>query len=312
MPTAIVNATTNEIENVIVASTSDPVSGGASLVAKTSAQLLNWPYAIDDSIGGGFPGYKASGRTLVSQQGPAAGETTGVFVCAGQSNSPGASFTNSQYTPKNAAKNQTLDLYTGAVHLAADPLASGSAASGSAGSWGGRLADKLIDAGIFQRVIIAPASIGGTPISMWTSTGNYYGNGAQGCCLERILVGVRRVRALGLSVSGFLWVQGENDQFDGTSQATYQAALTSIIASVRSRGTGFQAPWFVGLCTYNSGNTSSAVRAAQTAVVNGSDIFHGGDTDTIGAGSRHDNVHFNATGADSAAGLWKTALDAVF
>jgi len=102
---------------------------------------------------------------------------------------------------------------------------------------------------------------------------------------------------------------------DGTSQANYASRLTSIISAVRAHGVDFAAPWVVGKCSYNGGATSAGVRAAQASVVNGTDIFQGGDTDTLTGTSVYrssGDVHFTAAGANAAAELWKSAIASVF
>lgn len=66
--------------------------------------------------------------------------------------------------------------------------------------------------------------------------------------------------------------------------------------------------------TFIDADYASRRATAQAAMVNGTTIFAGPDTDTLtGATNRQASlVHFNATGADACATLWKTALDAVF
>lgn len=247
------------------------------------------------------PYLNTSGRTLVHPS-LVPGETTGVFITAGQSNGAGANYVNAAYAPTHAAKNQTLNIFDGGVYQTVDPLLGGGGLV--AGSWGSQLADKLIDGGVFSRVVLVPTDVGGTQISEWAPGAQFF---------ERFIVATKRAIAAGLPVSGYIWCQGEGDHAAGTSQAAYAAALTSIITRVRSYGAGFQAPWFIGLCTYVGGSTSSAVRAAQASVVNGSDIYSGADMDTVtGATNRVSELHLTAAGAEAVANLWKVALDGVF
>lgn len=230
-----------------------------------------------------------------------AGETTGVFVVAGQSNA--TSFAPTPYTPSNAAKVDNLSIYDGGLYSAADPLLGCTILPGGpgVGNWVGRMADGLISAGIFQRVILIPVAVGGTMAADWNSQG----------LTKRLVAAGRRSAAVGLPITAFLWMQGESDTQNGTSQGAYAASLASIIASPRSEG--FNAPWFVGKCTWLNGAVSSPVQAAQAAAVNGIDIFAGANTDTLGAGSRQgDNTHFTDAGSASVAALWVTAIDAVF
>lgn len=231
-----------------------------------------------------------------------AGERTGIFVLAGQSNICNT-VQSALYTPTHSTKIDNLNILDGGTYRAVDPLVGCDAEPGN-GHVFGRVADKLIAAGVFDRVILVPVGVGATPISDWTVGGQYY---------PRVVAGGRRSAAVGLPVTAFIWAHGETDKVLGTSQAAYQAALSAMISGVRA--SGYNAPWLIGLSTYEAGATSSPVRAALAAVTNGTDIFAGADTDTLTGTSvnrRPDDTHFQAAGADSAAILWKTAIDAVF
>lgn len=230
-----------------------------------------------------------------------AGEATGVFVVAGQSNC--CNSVNALYTPTNESKIDNLNLYDGGTYAAADPLLgcfTGPAAVG--GNVFLRVADKLITSGVFSRVILVPVGVGGSTISRWAAGGDLN---------SRTTVASIRVAAVGLPVTAFLWMQGESDH--GISQAAYASYLASVIATPRS--IGFNAPWLIGKCTLLSGAVDANVRAAQADALNGADIFAGADTDSLtglGVNRQSDDTHLNATGADAAATLWKNAIDAVF
>lgn len=231
------------------------------------------------------------------------GERTGVFILAGQSNSPGASYVDAAYTATKA-KNHNLNLYNGGMYASQDRLLGGG--FGNTGGYGARLADKLIDDGVFDRVILVPCAVGGTFIAEWASGAAYF---------QRLVVATRRCAALGLPVTAYVFHQGENDKNDGTSQTSYAASLSAMIEGVRDLGDVFQAPWFIGLCSYTGGTTGSGIRAAQASVVDGISIFSGADTDTLTGTTTYrqgDDLHLTADGADAAATLWKNAIDAVF
>jgi carbohydrate esterase-like sialic acid-specific acetylesterase len=165
-----------------------------------------------------------------------------------------------------------------------------------------RMADKLIDDGVFDRVILANACVGATTILDWVSTPSLH---------RRLIVAPRRLAAVGLAVSAFLWMQGEGDH--GTSQANYASRLATLIGTPRAEA--FNAPWLIGLCTYTEGATDANVRAAQAAAVNGVDIFAGADTDTLTGTTIYrapDNIHFKDGGRTAAGDLWAAAIAAVF
>jgi hypothetical protein len=231
------------------------------------------------------------------------GEATGVFVIAGQSNC--GNNVDTAYVPTNAAKIDNLDINDGGMYAAADPLlgCTTNLLIAGQGNLFTRFADKVITAGIFARVILIPVGVGGTPISSWQTGGGFS---------NRTVVAARRAHAVGLSVTAFIWMQGESDTVNGTLQAAYAAGLAQVIAAPRAEG--YNAPWFIGKCSYITGGVSAAVQAAQAAAVNGTDIFAGANTDTLTGGTNRqaDLTHFNAVGADAAATLWNTAVDAVF
>jgi hypothetical protein len=224
------------------------------------------------------------------------GENTFVGIVAGQSNS--ANYATDTYSPTNAGKVDNLNVFDGGVYAAAQPLLG---CEGAGGNWMIRCADKMIAAGMFARVIWVPLGLGGSPVAPWKQGGE----------LSQLLtVAFKRCAALGLPVSAVLWQQGEADNTLGTSQAQYLADLQSAIAGPRLLG--FNAPWFVAKGSYVDGSYSVAVRTAQTQIVNGTTIFAGADTDTLGGANRSDGVHLSSAGCDANATLWKNALDAVF
>lgn len=248
---------------------------------------------------GEYPGYPAGGNHNTdgkARSGPH--EKVGVFVCAGQSNACNMGPTG--FTPSTWVDN--LNIYDGAIYRAADPLLGchNVPPSYGPGNVFTRMADKLIADRKYSRVILVPVGIGGTRVGEWVT---YPGLN------QRLVVAGRRCEAQGFKVTAFLWMQGESDTLAGTAQASYAASLASLIAVPRAAG--FIQPWLVGLCSYLTGSSSAAVRAAQAAAVNGTDIFAGADTDTLTAASRQvDNVHLNDAGVLAAGNLWASAIEA--
>lgn len=219
-----------------------------------------------------------------------------VLLIAGQSNVCNSFPT--PYTPSNTNAVYNFNVYDGATYNAADPLL-GCSIDTAAGNFAGRLADKLITAGLFSKVLLVPVGIDGTQVSQWTSGANFG---------SRVTVALRRLSARGLSVTAALWGQGESDH--GTAQATYQTSLGTVITN--SRADGYNGPWFIAKQTLLANAIDSTVQAAQVAMVNhGSGIWAGPDADTLTGGTnRTDGTHFTDVGADAYAGLWQTALHA--
>lgn len=229
------------------------------------------------------------------------GQSTAVFLTAGQSlgmncvcSAPNSGVL---YTPTNTLV-QNMNIYNGGVYKAVDPLLGNDNTLGG-GTWQSRLGDKLITAGTYERVIFVPISIGGTIVSQWA---------AGGPLNQRLVVAVKRILAVNLPLTAFLWCQGETDATLGTSQGSYYNSLTSVINTVKSlTSTKFIIPTE----TWDDGGKptgSSAVRAAQIQVVDNVTVFQGPDPDTLGNSYRFNGTHWNASGADAFASMWVTSI----
>lgn len=220
-----------------------------------------------------------------------AGETTLVLLIAGQSLVANSS--DSFYTPVHSGKVDNLSLLDGGTYAASDPLLG---CDGDGGTWMGRCADKLIDAGVCARVILVPVACGGTSITLWEPGAMFS---------DRITIAARRCAAVGLVPNLVLWEQGQADH--GMATATYKAKLESLIASARTAG--LSAPWLIARSTMENNITDANIQAAQTAVLNGTDILAGANSDSLPATPyRRDQTHWNALGADAAANLWRNAI----
>jgi carbohydrate esterase-like sialic acid-specific acetylesterase len=215
---------------------------------------------------------------------------TAVIVVVGQSNA--ANHGAGRYLAKQRVDN--FNVYDGRCYRAVDPLLG---ASGDGGNFATRLGDKLIDAGLFDRVILAPIAMGGTTVEQWADEGMFN---------RRIPVLIRRLFDAGLNADFVLWQQGEGNQGMGDRGGRqYCKNLREVIRTFRRFGV--TAPFFVSLTTTCGGPHANAenIRAGQRGVVNPvAGIYQGPDTDTIGLEHRWDKCHFDETGLDMAASLW--------
>ena len=226
----------------------------------------------------------------------AAGEDTAVMVVAGQSNA--ANFSLGSYSIVNTTKLQMLGLLNGGVYQAREPVLG---AGGTLNNLFVRALDTLITDTVYERIVAVYVAISGTEILHWRTGGSLN---------HRLLVAARRCASVGLTPTHFLWMQGETDTQLGTSEATYAAALAEVIGTPRAEG--FDAPWFIGKCSYSGtagGVVSTAIQNAQTDAINGTDIFAGADTDTL-TGANRNVDHFTDAGATAAAALWAAAIAA--
>lgn len=148
-----------------------------------------------------------------------------------------------------------------------------------------RTADAMVTTGKCARVIIEPIAVNGTSIADWN--GGVYG--------LRLSVAIRRIaqrispnKCGDANIScAVLWGQGETDNINGTSQATYTAGLNSLIATGNAVATslGWSATWGRWLVArqtfYNGFGTNAGLQAAQAAVVNGTQVFAGANADAL-------------------------------
>lgn len=276
------------------------IFGGAGLALNNFlSPSAYYIYPAGDVITGADPVLDLTGRIEVARGD--IGPRTAVIVVIGQSLSVNEVPT--PYVPVNTNIDQ-LNIFDGKLYRAKDPLlginVSGGAVTDLRGTWMLRMADKLVDAGHFDRVILVPMAVGNTRADQWASetTAPFLFN--------KINVVALRLRDAGLPCTAIMWGQGESDTSAGTSQASYTASLNKIIAEFNHAIPN--CPILVAQETYYYGATSAAILAAQASVVNGTTVFAGENVDSIGSGGRYDNTHHNETGADQRATLAVAAL----
>jgi hypothetical protein len=258
------------------------------------------PFIFDNSFDASFgrvPYLQTSGLTIRSQAiNPA--QNTLALLGAGQSN-----YTSNEptlYLPTNSAAIDTFNQYDGACYSINGPLVGISySPTQGPGNMLVKIADKLVSAGKYDRVIIVPVAVGSSGVADW----------ATGSLVDRIPCTMRRLASRGFIPGtpgltfAITWGQGETDCQNGTTQAAYTTALNSVIAT--SFASGFVGKFFVNIQTLDVGNVSAAVQAAQAAVVNNTTVFAGGNLDTLtGTTNRQaDLTHFNDVGGAAAATL---------
>jgi Carbohydrate esterase, sialic acid-specific acetylesterase len=215
---------------------------------------------------------------------------TAVIISLGQSNA--GNHGSGRYFAKQRVDN--FNLYDSGCYHAEDPLLG---ASGDGGNFATRLGDKLVAAGLFDRVILAPIAMGGTTVEQWAHEGMFN---------RRIIVLIRRLYDAGLSADFILWHQGEgNPGIGDVDGRQYRKNLWEVVSTFRRYGV--DAPFFVSLATLCGGPHPNAenIRAGQKGAVDAkSRIYLGPDTDTIGVEHRWDGCHFNEVGLDMASTLW--------
>ena len=131
------------------------------------------------------------------------------------------------------------------------------------------------------------------------------------------MVGLKRIRDLIGAVPPanafpmvFYMMQGATSESPADGHVTTYANYVEDFGQTHSlmAGLGLSWPWYVSRTTYVSGITKTDVRQAQVDVCNGTTIRLGPDTDTLGASTRVDGVHFTTAGCTLVANLWHTAI----
>lgn len=216
-----------------------------------------------------------------------------VLITAGQSLMANV-FGPTVYVPTNGSVIDNLNIYDGAAYAFGSNPTIGT--GGVGGNVAPRIADMFVSNGIFNRVIVVPIAVGGTPISQWVGTGPFAG---------RFAVAMKRLAARGITPTtpgvtfAVVWGQGEKDTDLGTTQAAYASNLNAWIAAARSAG--YPGRIFVNIETMSSSVVSSAIQAAQISVVNNVDVWQGANWDALGTSYRSDGTHPSDAGASALA-----------
>ncbi len=194
-----------------------------------------------------------------------------------------------------------LNFLTMRCHRANDPLPG---ASGSGGSVWSRLGDRLIERGVFKRVLFIPLAFGGTFITDWIPGGKMH---------ARVALALSRLQTMHgagiLPITAAVWQQGEAEaNHTRMSSEAYRLHLLDIISDLRSRNVF--APIFIAQCSLcDTGErpflNHDSIRSGQRATVNPQfGVFAGPDTDLVTSEFRSDGCHFSAAGLDRCADAW--------
>ncbi len=208
-----------------------------------------------------------------------------VMLAFGQSNS--ANHGETRYTPKRNVYN----FFRGKCYRASDPLLG---ATGNRGSIWTRLADRVIEAGLYDTVLIASVGATGTQIARWKSDGDLH---------DRILSAIDALHSRGFRITQLFWHQGEQDTILDTKKEEYQAMFLDMLDSIRKRGV--DAPIYVAVASWDDDKFSQAVQQAQMELPDpGKKIYRGPNTDELVSPVYRYGVHFSAAGLEKVAQLW--------
>jgi len=224
-------------------------------------------------------------------------DRTAVLLIAGQSNS--ANHGGMRFTSKHPGK--TVNYFAGECYPDASPLLG---ATGMRGESWTPLADRLIESGLYDRVVIVTTGIGATAIARWQAGGD----------LNDMLLDVVKDLSGRYHVTHFLWHQGERDLNLKTSGADYAASFTSLVATLR--GAKVDAPIFISVASRcgQPGNwkDEDAITTAQRGLVDpAKGVFLGPETNLlVPPEDRYDRCHFDGPGQRNFAEAWLRILKA--
>ena len=171
---------------------------------------------------------KYAGKTEV--QCPKQTQRTAVLLIAGQSNAAN----NAAQRHKTRYPDRVLNFMDGRCYVAASPLLG---STGFAGEYWSLMADELIDAGAFDRVILAPVAVGASDIAQW----------AKGGALNTSMIPLVQDLVTHYRVTHVLWHQGESDFALKTDPARYKEQFHSFADTLRANAV--DAPIFVSTAT---------------------------------------------------------------
>lgn len=227
------------------------------------------------------------GKTEVQR--PAITDRTMVVFAFGQSNSA-----NNGGERHQSASSHVYNYFGGKYFKGADPLIG---ATGTMGSPWVNLADKIINKGLADDVVLISAGVGSSTLQQWAPGGRL-----NGMLRERL----EDAKSSGLPVTDFFWHQGESD--NALAPAAYISGLNQIIRMAKQY---FPESRFFVAQASRCGVMASApgLLDAQRELTKQDGVFLGPNTDVIGLADRYDDCHLSGRGLDRHAQGWLQALE---
>jgi hypothetical protein len=218
---------------------------------------------------------------------------TAVILIAGQSNAAN----NAAQRHSSRHPDRAFNFVSGRCYAAASPLLG---ATGFAGESWTLLADDLLDAGAFDRVILAPVAVGSSTVEQW----------AKGGALNASMLPLLQEVTTRYRVTHVLWHQGESDFAFKTDPARYKDLFLSFVGSLRENSV--DAPVYVSKASRCGPiwTESNPIRKTQQELAStGNGLKAGVNTDVLlNAEDRYDDCHFAESGQVKAAAAWAAIL----
>jgi hypothetical protein len=203
----------------------------------------------------------------------------------------------------SAYGDRVTNYFAGKCFISSSPLLGTSGQMGE--SWT-LLGNKLIASGLADRVVLIPAAIGGSGITLWKKGGD----------LNKLLLSVLDDVKPHYRITHILWHQGETDFQLRTSESAYIDMFYSLVESIRSESVN--APIYPSVATKcgkdPAWSPDNPIAIAQRTLANEDRsrmIFRGIDTDSLmDSVDRVGECHFSGTGQEKFANAWLGVLRA--
>jgi hypothetical protein len=219
-------------------------------------------------------------------------QRTAVLLIAGQSNAANSG----AQRHETRHPDRVLNFMSGRCYAAASPLLG---SNGFAGEPWTLMADELIDARAFDRVILAPVAVGGS-VAQW----------AKGGALNTSMIPLIQDLVTHYRVTHVLWHQGESDFALKTDPVRYKEQFLSFADTLRANAV--DAKVFVSTATrcLPGWSAPNAIQAVQQELAADEPRFEAGvDTDKLlSAEDRYDDCHMANSGEAKTASAWAALL----
>ncbi|MEA2856512.1 MAG: hypothetical protein QOH98_833 [Methylobacteriaceae bacterium] len=222
-------------------------------------------------------------------------DRTAVFLVIGQSNAA-----NSGGQRFRAESAHVAAYFEGKCYAAESPLLG---SSGIAGEPWSAIADRLVDDGSFDQVVLVPAAISATALSEWIAGGELH------AMLQQVVQDAQRHYRF----THVLWHQGETDFSMKTTEDAYFAAFQSLARDLHAWGVA--APIYVSVATrceetdaqWSADNPVS--RAQRKLASSGEGFVPGVDSDSfLKSLDRYDGCHMAGSGLAKFIDAWTDIL----
>lgn len=215
-----------------------------------------------------------------------------IFLAFGQSNAG-----NYGGDGKYDCRNEVYNFYKGDLYHAKEPLLG---PDGGGSSVWTRVADMVIDSGLYSKVVIVPCAIGGTSVDCW----------ANGFCKDKLVSTLNYLQKDNVKLTHVFWDQGETDNVDKTTKEQYKERLKKVIEIIRDKQP--EVPFYSSITSYfpyNNDNVNGVdqdiVKAQNEIIKEVQNVKMGPNTDSLNlAYYRADAVHFTEKGLDKLAQKW--------